>query len=967
VEDPHVVKVLTIGPLESGQFNLTTQPQSITLQFTCLAAGTSTISVGLKSVESADISILWSFEKVCSAVEAVEGVSIKGLRVGTEPGLSDVIVDGITTDEFRNAFSAKEENQKQMTHYGADVDTVKFYVSSTETTVALRQPILTIARTLSQDLLHVSDPEVSGSLTRSNSIRVGQELVVELSFNCIRTGQSDISIEIPLKPSGALQFVVQKSCQMPEGVLPRPPKNIPSIPGLNIGTARGAANVIKNGLPQPKWHWDTQVVDLHMIQPSSPFITFYLTKNGSVPNIPDIRLGTPQLISTLAVAQPDLSGRASDGDIVSVDSHSTVTITFHCFETGTALYNLEIPVLPLAVEDMAPRTEPVRVSFLKECSTDPQSIVTGAGGVGITGFNIGTTKEGSDIVYNGFPRPLYYGQRHRDNPQWDAIKVPESKSSTRIFLTYGSKFLGGEEELEQVQFQAPMAVTHGHECKPSLSGPASSGGILTKNGNGLEMDVTWNCRWKGTGSVSIAIHILPHGKITFTIPKECGGLDKPAGTIVSGLTIGLTSNGEEVISNGLTQPDWLPYKPHQPPHHIEDGLSTVFYVSSLERNLGAIEPLVWCARPIANPRIIHNMHVDDGSQSTAVGDDVDIVITNEPKTLEIDYNCVGVGSTPVTVVLPILPRGSQVSFTWTLTCGSSSSYDFYSYEYLDEYYDSYYDMYSSYYDLYSDWSYEYSSSDFYYYTDDYYLLGYYGSSAYYLYSDSRSSSELLWSGLPSTDFLYNPDRGLGWINVGTGLTSQESDDVVSFGQAMEQYGLAVGVGDDSIDDTIYTVVSRKRDVSSFYLSVPLGHEVFSPPEVYARAGSKGADICSPKVLGPASTGGELKEGDTPIEMQIEYNCLRPGVTPITVKIPLGTNFLQSVNFRVIKVCRNYEPKVEWYWTASRIMLLGTLVVGFFIGLFAYQTLKNQKEQPVHQSVPTQIPIDDFDVVDSDSD
>lgn len=242
-----------------------------------------------------------------------------------------------------------------------------------------------------------------------------------------------------------------------------------------------------------------------------------------------------------------------------------------------------------------------------------------------------------------------------------------------------------------------------------------------------------------------------------------------------------------------------------------------------------------------------------------------------------------------------------------------------------------------------------------------------------MYSDSRSSDELFWSGLPSTDFLYDANRGLGWINVGTGPDPDESDDVVKFGHASEAYKLPVNPTqkanpEESIDATIYTVVSRKRETSTFFLSVPLGHESFSPPEVFARAGAKGADICAPKIIGPASLGGELKEGGEPLEMTLEYNCQRPGVTPINVKIPLGTNYLKSVNFRVIKVCRNFEAKVEWYWTASRIMLLGTLVIGFFIGVFAYRTLKNSKDEPQHELLPTHAPLDDdLDVLDSDSD
>lgn len=971
VEDPTVVTTMTVGALESGKYNLTNTPISLTVQYTCLQAGSTAITLGIKALEQPDLSMIWTFNKKCSEREAVEGVAINGLNIGTERGLADVVSDGITTEDFRNAFSQTEENTKQLTQFGPDVDSVTFYVSSSQSTVGLKKPIMTIARTLSNDFLHIADPAAAGSIVRANEIKQGQDYELKLVFNCVRSGSSDISVQIPLKPSGALQFVVQKTCTV-QGAKEMRDAHLDPIPGLNMGTARGAANILRDGIPQSKWHWETKVIDLHMILDTTPFITLFLTKNASKTGAADIRLGAPELISTLAVSQPDISGRASSGGVVTVDSHQSITITFHCFEKGTTLFNLEMPILPMSVEEMAPRDEPIKISFLKECSTDAQEIVTGAGGVGITGFNIGTTPEGNDIVYNGFPRPMYYGQRHKDTPEWEDIIVPVDSKSTRVFFSYGSKFAGLEEPLDQVVFEAPLAVAHGGECKPTLSGPGSNGGTLKKNGGTIEMDVTWNCRFKGVGSVSIAIHILPHGKITLTIPKQCDGIDKPEGIVVPGFTVGLTQNGQEVIKDGLTTSDFLPYKPHQAPNHIEEGLSTIFYVSSPTKTVGALEPIVFCARPIANPRIIHNMHIDENSGKDWE-DAVEIGITEKPQTMEIDYNCVGIGSTPVTVVIPVLPRGSQVAFTWTLTCGGSSFYDFYSFEYMDSYYDLYSD---DYYYYYSDYYYDYDdvsgSYDWYYYTDDYYLIGSWSSSAY-MYSESRASDEFLWSELPSTDFLYDEDRGLGWINVGTGPGTDDSDDVVSFGQALDSYALVpgavgeVGGDDDSIDGTVYTVVSRLKETSIFYLSVPLGHEVFAPPEVFARQGSKGAVICDPKLLGDGAKGGELTADRPSVALELQYNCLRPGVTPISIKIPLGSNYLRSINFRVIKVCRDFTPRVEWYWTASRIMFFGTMIIGFFLGIFAYRTLKESKEHPTHQRVPTTVPLDDLDSLDSDSD
>merc|ERR1711871_1714662 len=83
VEDPTVVTVQTFGPLESGEFKLTSSSVPLTVQYTCLQAGQSTITIGLTSDEDLNVKTIWSFTKTCQVAEAVEGVSLEGLMVGT--------------------------------------------------------------------------------------------------------------------------------------------------------------------------------------------------------------------------------------------------------------------------------------------------------------------------------------------------------------------------------------------------------------------------------------------------------------------------------------------------------------------------------------------------------------------------------------------------------------------------------------------------------------------------------------------------------------------------------------------------------------------------------------------------------------------------------------------------------------------------------------------------------------------
>jgi hypothetical protein len=75
---------------------------------------------------------------------------------------------------------------------------------------------------------------------------------------------------------------------------------------------------------------------------------------------------------------------------------------------------------------------------------------------------------------------------------------------------------------------------------------------------------------------------------------------------------------------------------------------------------------------------------------------------------------------------------------------------------------------------------------------------------------------------------------------------------------------------------------------------------------------------------------------------VEFQCKKgqPGVARVIVSFPLvPANF---VSFRILKVCGNFSPKIEWYWTASRIMILGTTMLILVGALCLYRTLKGNK-------------------------
>ncbi len=460
--------------MEANQYVLADRPVSYTVQFACFKQGETVVTVALNTLTVRGIE--WSFVKRCTGSALFEGVAIQGLNLGTKSGRADVIVDGITADPFKNAFSKDEQAQQRLHQFAPETSSATFYLSAVAT-LDLQPPLLVISYSCTRQGLPIADPSLSGPLAIAEKVGSGEELALTLVFGCQRNGTADISVEIPLKPAGALQFAVQKVCRVPPGFEPPAHKAEVPVKGLMAGLTRGAGNVLRDGVPQLAWHWQSDPRDLWVVPADQPFITFFLFGGKSLQQ--EVRVGAPKLISSLQVSQPEISGRGSEGGIVTLEPHDflTVTVTFHCFANGTSEAALVVPLLPLRAGLAPPREEPLRISFFKECVQNQDLGVDGMGGVALPGFSISTSPGANDVVVNGFPRKLYTGQRNKRVPGWGPIVVSESLDVTTLFLNFSSvQGLAPQSLAETVSFQPPFVVVHGHECAPLLAGPAAAGG-----------------------------------------------------------------------------------------------------------------------------------------------------------------------------------------------------------------------------------------------------------------------------------------------------------------------------------------------------------------------------------------------------------------------------------------------------------------------------------------------------------
>jgi hypothetical protein len=83
VDDEDVVAV----KVHEGKLieKLDSKPEQIALQFTCLKAGSTEVTVGFKFPDMPDVKVIWSFKKSCSQLQMFEGVAVPGLDVGELP------------------------------------------------------------------------------------------------------------------------------------------------------------------------------------------------------------------------------------------------------------------------------------------------------------------------------------------------------------------------------------------------------------------------------------------------------------------------------------------------------------------------------------------------------------------------------------------------------------------------------------------------------------------------------------------------------------------------------------------------------------------------------------------------------------------------------------------------------------------------------------------------------------------
>jgi hypothetical protein len=600
----------------------------------------------------------------------------------------------------------------------------------------------------------------------------------------------------------------------------------------------------------------------------------------------------------------------------------------------------EAPVRP--VSEPA-RDVPIKISFVKMCLDYVDNYAglksaddVGLGGIHMPGLSVCFTKtceEGSVVVFNGFPLQAYIGQRHAAEPKWHVLD--EKVSATSLYISYKSYagVMNGnrtEDEGEKIYLDVPVLISDSAIAKPELTGDGADGGEVVKDGDPMEMDLTYGCKSKGLVAVTVQLEVVPHGSITFTFPKMCGGrADFSKGAQIRGLMIGTSKNNTDVVQNGVTQDLFRPFRAHESgtSYQAFEDSTTFFIKMDGKRMRKLLEPTVFAHRPVANPYIRHKMHVQNGAGNDE-NEELDmIVVDGNWQKFTVIYNCIFSDSTAVTVTFPLLRKG-RVSFTWNKICGQDDDYNYYD-------------------GLAEEMGLTEKSSGLVgkavgkLVDSGAMAMGDFNGETWQGWDEVRWNPDMEQPALfavgentdgedtdsedgarkngsqPVNEKAEEPKMvaSPGYINVGT---TSGAFDVVKQGRALKKYAMPVG----KQDKKIYELISADQDQISFYLSLPnneVAKQEIGNIQVHSMKGKQGVDIVNPKLTGAVAHGGYV--GSDPELLTVQFFCLKSGVTPVMISVPLVPANLGSVSWRIIKVCGAFENRTHTSFTATNVLLL----------------------------------------------
>lgn len=362
------------------------------------------------------------------------------------------------------------------------------------------------------DISTVSNPSNSNQQRRESTTGVALEYIYygssanggmltyephhfRVSWNCLVGGSHVINVTFELEDWGPLTV----SMKVYSGG---------SRPYLDIGTIRGASDVVQGGLPTPLWI--PPPLGGAVVSGNVLWTTFWLGMS-KINETQLMSYPVPTFQTSDRIISPTISGTFANGGFITNRFDSTVNITYNCSALGS---------VAISIGFLLPPYDTITFSWTKICSA--QRI----------GLRVGTIFKNADVLDNGLP-----------SMAWDPLSHVAFVTNTQMMSTF---FIGmspksqispniphtpnyndpGDQLITKVIVNSSSPI-----CSPYINSSIEEGTILLPD-QFLPFVVIYNCSDIGETNIQVTLQLtgnfLP---ATWMWTKRSGGF-------FSGLSVG---------------------------------------------------------------------------------------------------------------------------------------------------------------------------------------------------------------------------------------------------------------------------------------------------------------------------------------------------------------------------------------------------------------------------------------------
>lgn len=437
-----------------------------------------------------------------------------GLNVGTQPGLSDVVLNGLVQIDYQGGSAAEVAAQDTTSHFFISLDNAVVGGLQTADVADVRVKSSNTSVVTARLLRPLRRPGGRRSLSLLANGRAGECVV---SYDCSAMGSSAVRIELLLKDPNALSPVIllEKTCK---GT---------NLPGLSVGTDSTSSDAALDG--QSKWTRRTSPIVPFDRSELSLFVRMNSPDHGNQKfDPPTIKItptswgldyiDDPPVESASQQAHRDTNPKAGEysdhpplvlhknanvgahnvvsayfismwdkGGALAFDKPEEIELKFECLNPGTALVELVLTPSP-AYEPY----RPVSVFMQKIC-----------GGTVKRGLTVGSTAGGDDLVSDGVLRK-------------SMADVGGLTHASHFFVGY---FPFGDNDPQQTLKPKLRCVPD----KGPKDGEVAVDAKLVEAGAFQTYDVLYSCGMAGISVCTLDLGLQFYRDLGLTWKKVCGG------------------------------------------------------------------------------------------------------------------------------------------------------------------------------------------------------------------------------------------------------------------------------------------------------------------------------------------------------------------------------------------------------------------------------------------------------------